>query len=494
MSSDRTISKDLSIDEFRRFRDYIQRHAGIYLEEQKLDSLRISIVTRATRLGVTDIDEYFRLFTESEDEFKELLNLITINETYFFRFPQQFDALREHVLPEIARRKESGVRTLRAWSAGCSTGEEAYSIAMTVVDSGIQGLGWEAQVMGTDVSTKALGVARRGVYRGKAISGLDESVLERHFVRVEDGWQVAPHVRKIVDFAYHNLIKEPYPLSLMGNWDIIFCRNVTIYFKLESTRRVLANFYSSLNEGGYLFIGHSETLSGITDEFEPVEVGGVFLYRKPYGRASTIFAGFDSTYRRFRDALDRAEEPAQEDEAAEQEPARSVAEKIELAKALLAEGRKEEAHILLEEATEEDPHDAHAHLLSAYVHADTGEYDVALEECEKALAANPLLPSARHVLGLIHLRRGELVKAAAEFKKAVYLDPDFVLAYLNLGNIYKRQGKFAAACSCYENAVRSLERGEEGEWAEFMGGFTADLIRKTCERSLIECRKATGIA
>lgn len=498
-SEERTISKDLSLQEFRRFRDYVQQHAGIYLEEQKLDSLRISIVTRATRLGITDVDEYFELFETSEEEFKELLNLVTINETSFFRFPQQFEALREHIIPEILDGKPPGSRTLRVWSAGCSTGEEPYTAAITLAESGIEGLGWEPRVMGTDVSTKALGVARRGVYRGKAMANLAPEMLARHFVEVEDGHRVSDRIRRMVDFGYHNLIKEPYPLSLMGNWDVVFCRNVTIYFKLESTRRVVANFFSSLNEGGYLFIGHSETLSGISDDFQAVEVGGVFLYQKPRVRGSGAFTGFDASYARLRRTVNRAEgalEPVAKAEPEESKPAvgSTVEEKVSLARTLIASGRNEEAGILLEEAIEAGSKNAEAHLLSAYTHADAGRYDVALDECKEALSANPLQAGARYVLGMIYMRKGDLPSAASELKKAVYLDGDFVLGHLNLANLYRQQAKWSLACRSYENAIGSLRRNPDGEWTEFMGGFTADLIRKTCERSLLECRKAMEIA
>ena len=156
------LSKDLSVDEFARFRDYIQRHSGIYLEQTKLDSLRISLITRATRHEFKDLEDYFRLLVSDDDEFRELLNLITINETSFFRFPQQFDALRNNVIPELIADRHDPNRTFRVWSAGCSTGEEPYTIAMTLLDSGLENMGWRCHVMGTDVSTKALGVARAG--------------------------------------------------------------------------------------------------------------------------------------------------------------------------------------------------------------------------------------------------------------------------------------------------------------------------------------------
>ena len=534
------LSKDLSVEEFARFRDYIQRHSGIYLEQTKLDSLRISLITRATRHEFKTLEEYFRLVVSDDDEFRELLNLITINETSFFRFPQQFDALRNTVIPEIMSEKADPSRNFRVWSAGCSTGEEPYTVAMTLLDSGLESMDWRCHVMGTDVSTKALGVARAGIYKGRALQNVSDDVMSRHFRKMPEGLQVSGNVRRLVDFGYHNLIKEPYPLSLMGDWDIIFCRNVTIYFKVESTRRVVKNLFNSLNEGGYLFIGHSETLTSISEDFEAVEIDGVFLYRKSRsGRRTQVMtdvrapqrtldaqaAGRDKgtleTPGRSRDkrplqklwrsgaqgegtlraepvATDAAPETVAEvasapAEAVEPDP-EDVAGLLEGARVSVQSGGHAEARTALEVVLERDRNNFDAHLLLAFSYADSGDYGLALKECDRALAINPLLPGARYVLGIIYQRQGDLVRAVSELKKTIYIDADFVLAQLNLGNIYRSQGKFDAACRAYQNAVESLERSPGGSWTEFMGGFDVDLLARTCERSLIECRKAMGIA
>ena len=165
MDGSDALKKDLSPEEFQLFRDWIHHHSGIYLEDTKVDSLRISLVTRATRYGFTDYDDYFAVLGSDEDEFKELMNLVTINETSFFRFPAQFEAFRDHVIPEImAGRPESAAHRFRVWSAGCSTGEEPYTIGMSLLDSALVSAGYTCEVVGTDVSTQALERARTGVY------------------------------------------------------------------------------------------------------------------------------------------------------------------------------------------------------------------------------------------------------------------------------------------------------------------------------------------
>jgi chemotaxis protein methyltransferase CheR len=485
------IAKNLTPDDFRRFRDLIHAHSGIYLEDEKLDGLRISLVTRATRLGLSKLDDYLAILQYDEAEFRELLNLVTINETSFFRFPQQFQALRDRVLPEILESKLSTNRHVRVWSAGCSTGEEPYTIGMSLIDSGMEALGWIPHVLGTDVSTKALAVAREGRYARKATLTVPEEAVRRYLVDDADKVRVADAVRHIVDFQYHNLIKEPYPIEMTAGWDVIFCRNVTIYFKLESTKRVLRNFFESLNPGGYLFVGHSETLSGICDDFEAVETGGVFLYRRPREHRITSV----SLPLVDKSKLSRARQLGAAPSASASQVARKEARVAELnaeARELFAQRQPEKVLALVDELLTIDANDANAHVLAAHAFADMGDYDAAQGSCNRALAINPLLPVARYILGLIHQRRGDSVSAVSEFKRTIYIDPDFALAHLNLGTIHKARGEWEAAAREYENTIRALYKNPEGSWAEFLGGFQADLLLKTCERSLEECRRSMG--
>jgi chemotaxis protein methyltransferase CheR len=512
MNGGEALKKDLTPEEFERFRDWIHKHSGIYLEEQKADSLRISLVTRATRFGFLSYDEYFRFLSVEEAEFRELMNLVTINETSFFRFPAQFDALRDRVIPEILESKPKIARQFRVWSAGCSTGEEPYTIAMSLLDSGLEAMGYRTEVFGTDVSTQALDKARAAVYPARSIASIPDDVRSRWFEQVTGGYRPVAKVRDTVELAFHNLIKEPYPLALLSNWDVVFCRNVTIYFRLESTRRVVNNFFESLNPGGYLFIGHSETLTSISDRFEPVEIGGVFLYRKPLPRRLFTFDDVMSKRRpkeRARTAdmaaasrperphsarnrrLFTAEKPVPAPAvAADSEPA--TEDPLAEAQARLGEGQPREALRFAEQAMRDDAQDVRAILVAAYAHADIGMLDRAIEEGERALSINPLLAPARYVLGVIYLQQGDLMRALNEFKRTIYIDKDFVLAHFNVANIYRQKGALEDACREYENTIRALAQAPEGEWTAFLGGFRADLLQQTCERSLIECRKGRG--
>jgi chemotaxis protein methyltransferase CheR len=529
-ASEENLKKDLSAEEFSRFRDWIHKHSGIYLEDNKLDSLRISLVSRATRFGFVDYDEYYRMLVSSDDEFKELMNLVTINETSFFRFPAQFEALRDRVIPEILASKSKVSHSFRVWSAGCSTGEEPYTLAMTLLDSAVSGAGLRLEVLGTDVSTSALERARKAVYPARSLANVSQTVVQRWFEPVPGGHRPIERVRDLVKFSYHNLVKEPYPTALLSSWDVIFCRNVTIYFRLESTKRVVNNFFESLNPGGYLFIGHSETLSAISDRFEAVEIGGVFLYRKPLPRrlfsfdiaadksektAQTHRRGVTtrmprtsthakpSTVRRETSARPKRQNSpvgsvaggtnaAEESAAADADVVVQTAEAaIAEAKALLESARPAEAREAAEKALAIEPRNVQAILVRAYANADSGDFDAATADANAALAIDPLLAPARYVLGIIYQRAGDERAALGEFKRTIYIDHEFVLAHFNAANIYRGRGAVEDACREYENALSALRSNPSGSWTVFLGGFRPDLLAKTCERSLLECRKGS---
>jgi chemotaxis protein methyltransferase CheR len=504
----RSLEKDLTAEQFDELRDWIHQHSGIFLDSSRLDPLRISLVARATRLGFSDRSDYFRLLKGDEREFKELMNLVTINETSFFRFPGQFDALSESVVPEILESKSKMNRSFRAWSAGCSTGEEPYTIAMSLLGSRLPEAGFTPEVLGTDVSTQALDRAREAVYRPKSLANLPQDVVQKWFEPVSGGHRPIAAVRDAVEFSYHNLIKEPYPLELMGNWDVIFCRNVTIYFKFESTRRVVNNFFDSLNPGGYLFIGHSESLTSICDRFETVEVDGVFLYRKPRprrrvsfdevvaARASNRPASASERSARAGAAGPRSEKVPAESAAADREmpsvgapDSEVVAQMVVLAYQLLEEGRPTEARAAADAALAQDPASIEALIVRAYTHADDGDLDAAIGEARRVLEIDPQVASAHYILGLIYQRQGDQDSALEAFTRTIDVDSDFVLAHFNMANLYKSRGALTEACREYRSTQAALKASPAGPWTAFLGGFRADLLAQTCERSLIECDK-----
>ncbi|RJQ55966.1 MAG: hypothetical protein C4521_01200 [Actinobacteria bacterium] len=478
------LSPDLSPEEFVLFRDHIAEQSGLFLDESKMDSLRISLLARATLHDFSSYLEYLDFMRESPGEFNELLSLITNNETSFFRYPGQFEALCA-LLPEIMARRATLDRRIRIWSAGCSTGEEPYSIAMCVLDYLGEDISWSLEVFGTDVSKRALAICESGVYDEKAIRSL-EPRWHRYMERAGDKWRAGPLLKKTVSFGYHNLIKEPYPLSVMSDWDIIFCRNVTIYFKLESTRRVIKNFYQSLNPGGFLFIGHSETLRTISDDFASREVNGVFVYQK---QEEPWAPGVKEISSQTRSRAD--EEPGTGEETVRQADT-SFAELLRQATDEFEQGHIDQARPLLEAALSRQPDNADVNLILSYIYANEGQYQSAIDCCRKTLDVQPLSARAHYLLGVVYDKVGKPDDAEQEFKKTLYADPNFALAHLNLANIYRMQGKNDLARRAYHNAIDLLMQQPEGDWVEFLGGFMGDLVAETAKKGLAQVGRGAG--
>jgi chemotaxis protein methyltransferase CheR len=222
--------------------------------------------------------DLLRSVKKTNFEFQELLESLLTQETSFFRYPSVFDAFEKRILPELHIRKFwKNPRGLRIWSAGCSTGEEPYSIAITIADAISFSDAWNIEILATDIGRNALAAAERGVYSGRSIASVSEKQLTAHFQPVPGGQQIRPRLRKLVNFVQMNLTNSVY----VGKMDVIFCMNVLIYFSEERRRELVQHFYSMLEPGGYLFLGHSESISKMPVKFQAIVLNDCILYRKP---------------------------------------------------------------------------------------------------------------------------------------------------------------------------------------------------------------------
>jgi chemotaxis protein methyltransferase CheR len=228
--------------------------------------------------------DLLRAMRKSNLEYEALLERLLTQETSFFRYPGVYEAFEKRVLPELHVKKFwSNPRTLRIWSAGCSTGEEPYSIAMTVSDSGSFAESWNAEILATDVGRQALKHAERGVYSGRTLGNVNETQLAAHFTTCDGGQQVRQRLRKMISFTQMNLASAVY----VGRMDVIFCMNVLIYFSEERRRSLVRRFYETLEPGGYLFLGHSESISKMPLKFQAIVLNDCILYRKPLAEEVT---------------------------------------------------------------------------------------------------------------------------------------------------------------------------------------------------------------
>src|SRR4029450_7741798 len=263
---------DLSEEEFRLLRDLIHEKYGLFFDDNQRGSLRSRLQGRLKGRGLRSFEDYFHDLRFAPDRAEELTSMVshlTNNETYFYREGPQLEVFAERVLRQIKERKtRSGERTLRLLSAGCSTGEEAYTLAMILFDSGQFFWNWDVQVVGLDVDTTALEKAKRGVYQHNSFRSLAPAVKARHFVAAAPGtFQVKGPIRRLVSWRRGNLV-EPASFEGLAPLDAIFCRNVLIYFSDAMILRAVRIFRNILAPGGHLCLGHAESLARITDLFQ----------------------------------------------------------------------------------------------------------------------------------------------------------------------------------------------------------------------------------
>jgi chemotaxis protein methyltransferase CheR len=268
----------LSEHELGEIRMLIEERTGIHFDASRERFLSTRVREHLRERGYARGTELLRAVRKTNVEYEALLERLLTQETTFFRYPAVFEAFEKRVLPELHVKKFwRNPRTLRVWSAGCSTGEEPYSIAITVSDSLSFADAWEVEILATDVGRQALKSAERGIYAGRSIASVNEKQLATHFCAVEGGHQVKSRIRKMVSFAQMNLASPVY----VGRMDLIFCMNVLIYFTEERRRALVQRFYDALEPGGYLFLGHSESISKMPVKFQAIVLGDCILYRKP---------------------------------------------------------------------------------------------------------------------------------------------------------------------------------------------------------------------
>src|SRR5262249_53380012 len=268
----------LSEHELSEIRMLIEERTGIHFDDsrERFFSTRVREHLSAKQLARgTDL---LRAIRKSNVEYEGLLERLLTQETSFFRYPGVYEAFEKRVLPELHTKKFwKDPRTLRIWSAGCSTGEEPYSIAITIADALNFADTWKLEILATDVSRNALKHAERGIYSGRSLGSVTERQRDAHFTRVKEGQQIKPRLKKMVTFTQMNLATAVY----VGRMDLIFCMNVLIYFSEERRRALVQRFYDTLEPGGYLFLGHSESISKMPVKFQAIVLNDCILYRKP---------------------------------------------------------------------------------------------------------------------------------------------------------------------------------------------------------------------
>jgi chemotaxis protein methyltransferase CheR len=273
----------MSDEEFLLFRDTIYSHCGIFFNEDSKYLLEKRLARRLTALNLPTFRDYYHFLKynrKKDQELMDIMDILTTNETYFFREAFQLKAFTDEVIPELIKIKSArGDRSLRIWSAGCSTGEEPFTIAMLLRD--IKELqGWKIEIIGTDISQRVLQQARRGVYGKASFRSTSDYYLKRYFQEQDGGLRINDEIRELVTISHLNLF-DSNRMIMLGKMDLIFCRNVIIYFDGTAKKKVVESFHDALYDGGFLLLGHSESLMNITTLFALRHFKNDMIYQKP---------------------------------------------------------------------------------------------------------------------------------------------------------------------------------------------------------------------
>lgn len=372
---------------------------GLRIPDNAHDRFAVTVRERAAHQGYNTLADYrtFLAGRQAAKEWEEIARVFTSTETFFYRDHGQFDLLRLRVLPELIARHRHD-KTLRLWSAGCASGEEAYSLAMLLDLLLPEQNDWNILVLGTDIDSAAIEKARRGCYRAWSFRMVPDELQQRYFHLDGREWVLDERIRSMVTFRVSNLVADPCPdaASELHDMDLILCRNVFIYFDPAAVIAVANRLTGALREGGYLMTAHTELIGHTVSELE----SRLFAEGVVYQRHTSAIPAPHSAVRNPHSPIGNQQSSAPNDE------------------------------LLLQKAR---------------AHADRGEFDLAEQTCHKALSANPLAAAPYFLLAQLAQIRGDFDQAKDFLNKALYLDHRFVAAHLELAALYERAGDMARA-------------------------------------------------
>ena len=534
--------------DFNRFQDFLMKKVGLFFDIKRKTDLAKALRNRMIALDLYNYLDYFQYLNHSQNEEKELRNLVlylTIGETTFFRSPDQFKALREYILPRLLSEKRKKHKlSLKIWSAGCSTGEEPYSIAITLREIIPDIDNWNIEIYASDINQKFLKFAKEGLYHPRKIRFVNEEILSRYFIKENAHYRISPKISDMVSFGFHNLSVDTS--DLYRNSDVVFCRNVLIYFRRDRIKAVIDKFHSALKDDGYLILGYSETLFQISSAFNSIHYGDAFFYAKsteekedafelleaksepfkwPYENKSATSeqpgslappTGFEPTNQPEKEKAPYLPWPPETVEAGTEPEAEKI-EKDERA-VPLKEIVSQPVHDQIEEKTDFDiekrgsqvetmwedglnhyfyerfedaenvfkklaekwPDSARAQLGLGFIYANKGKDSMAVDKIEKSMEMNNLLPEAYYLRALIKEKNGEVEAAMADYRNVILLDPDFAMAHFNLGILFMKQNRIRDSRREFRNTLNILKSFKKDMGIKFSGGLHREALIQLC--------------
>jgi chemotaxis protein methyltransferase CheR len=481
--------------DLERFRSVVAARFGLQYEDAKLDYLADVLQQRLEATGAAGAGSYLETLASPlrEDERQALVGHLTVSETFFFRNADNFRALAGHVLPERVRRRQT--RTLRILSAGCASGEEPYSLAMMIREALPELDRWDVKIVGLDLNPAMISRAREARYSAWSLRATNEEMRQRYFRPQGRDFVLAPEIRSMVDFQEGNLVDEDALLWQPDRYDLIFCRNVIMYFTPEVMGAVVRRVAQALVPGGFFFLGHAETLRGLSQDFHLCHTHDTFYYQRRDGRASggppapaeaapanESLPAVVEAATSWVEAIQRASARIADLSlpAAPPSPPRSAPSDLGLVLEAMRQERFTEALSLLTAL----PAEPDTVLLRAVLLINSGSRSEAEAVCARLLALDELNAGAHYVMALCREHAGDAPGAIECDRTALYLDAGFAMPHLHLGLMAARRGDLPTARHEHSQALMLLAREDASRLLLFGGGFSRETLMRLCRTEL----------
>ena len=480
-------------NQLAELRAYLLKHLGLHYTKKQEKELISKISLAAKGFDFSNTESFVQWLLNQKLNAKQtrtLASFLTIGETYFFRERKALDFLEFYYLPNlIYKRKKTNNKTLRIWSAGCSSGEEPYTLAilLTRILPNIES--WDISILGTDINPNFLDKARTGVYSKWSFRGMTESFKKEYFDVVDETkYKIKPFIRKMVNFSYLNLAHPPYtPLkNKVDAFDVILCRNVLIYFSREGIKMVTKNFYNKLENGGLLLLSAVESSNLICEDFDRSIYEGLTIYEKnpeqnktrqaAWNRISVLKTSQNTTKPTPKASYItnlRKEVFASRDLKPKPKKVLDKALDLNKLKALLSSTDINEVEKIVQQEIAKGKNQTGYYLLLAQIKANKREFDTAEQCCKKVIQLEKVNTEAYFLLANIYNEQGKIEEAVDAINKALFLDPNFSMAHFLLGNIKRNSYKNNEAIRHYNSALKSLSKLKEDEVVAGSDGLTA---------------------
>lgn len=437
------------------------------------------------RMSSLDIDsllrysEHIRSLNGSK-ELISLINSLTIGETYFFRNNEHWRALKEFVLPQILDSRSGNDRSITIWSAGCSTGEEPYSIAITLRENLPFFETWNIKIIGTDINQESIEKAKEGIYTKNSFRGVDDYLIEKYFTKEKEQYRIEERIRQMVEFEVVNLIsKNDFPPKYRG-FDIIFCRNVLMYFRQEGYREIVDRFAGCLTDGGFLFLGHAEGGMVANTIFENIHSCNTFIFQK-----RPADCGLKEKSKQIQE-FGSQNQAARKSEIQNQTNPPSAIGDRHYEEALKYYYQEDFDAVLkaLSRTGDEGQKVLKELILTALICINMSDLDRA-EVCrEQALKISDTSPEVYIIESMIKEAKGDYDGAIVSAQSAIFLDRHLFIPQFRLGHIYHEMGEYRKAKRCFTNALKALNTDDQERIKLFCVGCSKALLADICRRKI----------